>query len=220
MPPTPAASECQTACPAVPTCPPASSQGSPRLFARTDRQISRPLRSTPDYQGFTATTSRSASRCRDGTQRLRFPPYGALPLAPGAFRRQGGSVGIRLPTFHAEAADRTRAASMPDTAWPVNGLPPGSSRTHLTDPVLMSAACFDTSSAVRSRSPSRSPPDAFSCAFSPTLTTTVFSQRSLRRFDITPRRATPKGQTFISCTAPHPARFPTPQPHLQRSWRT
>jgi hypothetical protein len=51
-------------------------------------------------------------------------------------------------------------------------------------------------------------------------TTTVFSQRSLRRFDITPRRATPKGQTFISCTAPHPARSPTPQPHLQRSWRT
>src|SRR5436309_3416334 len=47
MPPTPAASECQTACPAVPTCPPASSRGSPRLFARTDRQISRPLRSTP-----------------------------------------------------------------------------------------------------------------------------------------------------------------------------
>ena len=199
---------------------PASSQGSPRLFARTDRQISRPLRSTPVTRASPllragppadAATVLSASGFRRTARSL---------LRPGAFRRQGSGVGIRLPTFHAEAADRTRAASMPDTAWPVNGLPPGSSRIHLTDPVLMSAACFDTSSAVRSRSPSRSPPDAFSCAFSPTLTTTVFSQRSLRRFDITPRRATPKGQTFISCTAPHPARSPTPQPHLQRSWRT
>src|SRR6266511_6009158 len=36
-----------------------------------------------------------------------------------------------------------------------------------------------------------------------TLTTTVFSQRSMRRFEASPRRATPKGQTFISRTAPH-----------------
>lgn len=53
-----------------------------------------------------------------------------------------------------------------------------------------------------------------------TLTTTVVNQRSLRRFDVSPRRATPKGQTFISCTAPHPARSPTQQPHLLHSWRT
>jgi hypothetical protein len=147
------------------------------------------------------------------------PADAATVLSASGFRRTarssrpqrlpapGGSVGIRLPTFHAEAADRTRAASMPDTAWPVNGLPPGSSRTHLTDPVLMSAACFDTSSAVRSRSPSRSPPDAFCCAFSPRLTTMVFSQPSLRRFDITPRRCDAEGPDLIPCTAPHPGQI-------------
>jgi len=34
-----------------------------------------------DYRGFTTTTSRSASACRDGTQRLQFLLYGALPIA-------------------------------------------------------------------------------------------------------------------------------------------
>jgi hypothetical protein len=59
------------------------------------------------------------------------------------------------------------------------------------------------------------------CAFSSTLTTTVFSHRSLRRFEASPRRAAPKGhKTFISYTAPHPTRSPTTQPRLPRSWRT
>jgi hypothetical protein len=49
---------------------------------------------------------------------------------------------------------------------------------------------------------------------------TVFSQRNLGRFDASPRTATPKGQTFISCTAPHPARSPIQLPRLLRSWRT
>ena len=34
------------------------------------------------------------------------------------------------------------------------------------------------------------------CAFSSSLTTTVFSQRSMRRFDVSPRRATPKGHNL------------------------
>jgi hypothetical protein len=51
-----------------------------------------------------------------------------------------------------------------------------------------------TSATIRSRSPSRSPPDAFHDAFSSSLTTTVFSQRSMRRFGASLRRATPKGQ--------------------------
>jgi hypothetical protein len=92
------------------------------LVVRANRSTDKPAPSLrPDYQGFTATTSRSAGGYRDGTQRLRVPPYGALPLAPGAFRRLSGGVGIRLPTFDAEAADRARAASMPDTSWPVDG---------------------------------------------------------------------------------------------------
>src|SRR6185437_5146862 len=32
-----------------------------------------------------------------------------------------GSVGFGLLPFHAEAADRARVASMPDTAWPISG---------------------------------------------------------------------------------------------------
>src|SRR5664279_3680004 len=48
------------------------------------------------------------------------------------------------------------------------------------------------------------------CAFSSSLTTTVFSQRSMRWFDATPRRATPKGQqSFIFHAAAHRSRSPT-----------
>ena len=50
------------------------------------------------------------------------------------------------------------------------------------------------------RSPSRSPPDASTGAFSSSLTTTVFSQRSMRRFEASPRRATPKGHKPSSPT--------------------
>ena len=42
---------------------------------------------------------------------------------------------------------------------------------------------FDTSATIRLRSPSRSPPDASHDAFSSSLTTTVFSQPSMRRFE-------------------------------------
>src|SRR3954454_12444324 len=77
---------------------------------------------------------------------------------------------------------------------------------------------LDASSVVHLRSPSRSPPDAVIRAFSSSLTTTVFSQRSMRRFDTSPRRAAPKGLTFISCTAP---RLITQLPSdLPRSWHT
>jgi hypothetical protein len=68
----------------------------------------------------------------------------------------GGSDSTRLPTFHAAAADRTRTAFMPDTTWPANGYPPGSSRGYWGAPVSMPSTGLDTSSAVRSRSPSLS----------------------------------------------------------------
>src|SRR3954466_10640370 len=77
---------------------------------------------------------------------------------------------------------------------------------------------LDASSVVHSRSPSRSLPDTVIRAFSSSLTTTVFSQRSMRRFDTSPRRAAPKGQTFISCTAPRSiTQLPS---NLPRSWHT
>jgi hypothetical protein len=94
---------------------------------------------------------------------------------------------------------------MPGTTWPVDGYPPGSSRDYWGIPVSMPFPGLDTSSAVRSRSSSRSPPDASTCAFSSSLTTTVSNQRSMRRFGISPRRATPRGQSLIFCTAPRSA---------------
>ena len=59
-----------------------------------------------------------------------------------ATRARTGSIGTRLPTFHAGAADRARAAYTPDTAWPTSGHPPGSSRRLLNSPVLMSSWLF------------------------------------------------------------------------------
>jgi hypothetical protein len=82
---------------------------------------------------------------------------------------------------------------------------------------------FDTSATIRSRSPSRSPADASHDAFSSSLTTTVFSQRSMRQFGASLRRATPKGHN-PSSPAQHRIKDPsyigpslrsghTPAPH-------
>ena len=64
---------------------------------------------------------------------------------PHGFSRLGDSLsppakperavsGRAFSTFRAEAADRAHVASMPDTAWPISGHPPGSSRDHLRHP--------------------------------------------------------------------------------------
>jgi hypothetical protein len=148
-------------------------------------------------------------------------PLGALPLAADP---AGSRVGVSPPTFRVKAADRARVAYMPGTAWPVTGCPPDSSWNLVFAPVLMpSKTNFDTSAAIRLRSPSQSPPDASHGAFSSSFTTTVFSQRSMRWFDATPRRATPKGhKSFISHATAHliEAVLPTSQPLLLRAWHT
>jgi hypothetical protein len=63
---------------------------------------------------------------------------GTLPLADRGANQQPSerSIGIdaRLLTFHARAADQDHVASTPDTTWPINGLPPGSSRRRDKDP--------------------------------------------------------------------------------------
>ena len=128
---------------------------------------------------------------------------GAAWDTPSHPLHQPGRVQVRLLLFPTEAADRARVASMPDTTWPIGGHPPGSSRDRIDTPVPMSSLTFDTSTAIRLRSPSRSPPDTLTGAFSSSFTTTVFSQRSTRWFGTSRRRAVPKGHTFISHTAPH-----------------
>src|SRR6266542_2189450 len=173
--------------------------------------MSRPLRSTP------VTEASPLLRTGPPARPQRYStPHGFCRLTRSLSPTRSPSTGqavstSRLPTFHAGAADQDHAAFMPDTAWPVNGHPPDLSRKFLSPPVLMPSVRFDTSSAVHSRSSSWSPPDASTDAFSSSLTTTVINQRSMRWFDISPRRATSKGHTFITCTAPHqetPLRHP------------
>lgn len=70
---------------------------------------------------------------------------------------------------------------------------------------------FDTSAAIRLRSPSRSPPDTSRAPFPHRSPQSRYRSRSMWRFEASPRRATPKGQqSFISCTAPLQEALPTP----------
>src|SRR5216683_1651173 len=150
--------------------------------------MSRPLRSTP--------VTGASSLLRDGP-----PADAATVLSPPGFCRSDapscparnwpGSVRTRLPTFPAKAAAEVHAASMPDTAWPVHGLPPGLSRVHSTNPVLMSLRYSRHVNSGRLPRPHLTR----SCrAFSTSLTTTVFSQRSMWRFEAVPHRTIPEGQ--------------------------
>jgi hypothetical protein len=67
-----------------------------------------------------------------------FGPLGTLPGTHPQTFLQVGRVRARLLLFHTEAADQARVACMPDTAWPISGHPPGSSRDSVDTPVLMS----------------------------------------------------------------------------------
>ena len=131
-------------------------------------------------------------------------------LSP-ARKPRTGPIGSGLLLFRTEAADRAHVAFMPDTAWPINGHPPGSSQDRVNTPVSMPLFRFlDTSAAIRLRSPSRSPPDTSSAPFPHRSPRSRYRSRSMWRFGASPRRATPKGrQSFISCTAPLKEALPT-----------
>src|SRR5206468_1197126 len=109
-------------------------------------------------------------------------------------RPQRDSVETRLPVFHARAADQAHAASMPGTAWPVIGHPPDSSRSprpgHGSDAISFVTTRQQRFGITHLPGPHLTPPGAVSTS----LTTTVFSQRSMWRFEATSRKATPKGQ--------------------------
>src|SRR4029450_13292338 len=134
-----------------------------------------------------------------------------------------GSIGASLPTFHVKAADRTRVAYMPGTAWPVTGSPPDSSWNLVLAPVLMPPETnFDTSTAIRSRSPSRSPPDA-SCAPFPTRS----RQRSSANAAVggltpLPEERRRRATTFIFHAAAQSIEvtYLHPDPSLLRAWHT
>src|SRR5258708_23970562 len=96
--------------------------------------MTRPLGSTP-ITGISQLL-RAGPPARPATvlSPSRFRPLGMLPLAASPAGSHG-SVGARLLTFRVDAADPAHVPSMPGTAWPVGGLPPGSSPTYLNTPV-------------------------------------------------------------------------------------
>lgn len=115
-----------------------------RLVQRLQRVHATPLRASlrliertsHGWPGPFAPPRLSGLRHYYGPVRRRAPhrysaPYGfrRLSALPLAIPSHGAAVvGTRLPTFRAKAADRAHVASMPDTAWPEMGHPPGSSR--------------------------------------------------------------------------------------------
>jgi hypothetical protein len=111
--------------------------------------MSRPLHSTPTpaSTGFTATTSRSASEHRVGTQCLRFPPSArSLPRPPGPTT----PVAVSTLAFSRSVQEpQTRLTPPPRRTPPgqEHGHPPSSSRGPKYPSVLMPSYVFDASTA-------------------------------------------------------------------------
>jgi hypothetical protein len=115
-----------------------------RLAARL--ALSDPVPSLqPHYRAFATTTNRSAPVLRHQYS----APHGCCRLGvslsrPGVPRPSGrsfGTTGSRVPH---ERLNQARATCMPETTWPVNRHPPGSSREGITPPVLISSKRFST----------------------------------------------------------------------------
>ena len=105
-------------------------------------------------------TSRSAGKAASVLNASGFRPTArSLSPRPADAGRQAVSA-LAFPMFRAGAADRAHAAFLPDTAWPVNGTPARLIPGPVLHPGFDAKNCFDTSTAVRLRSSSRSPPDA------------------------------------------------------------
>lgn len=125
---------------------------------------------------------------------------------------------MRLPTFRTRAADRAHAVFMPDAAWPVGGLPPGSSPNTAESPgfrrLLTTFRHFDNG---RLRGPHLTPPGrlfriAHHDGLQPTQHAVVWSL---------PPQGDAEGPSLISRTAPHQgARSPTSRASSLRSWHT
>ena len=144
----------------------------------------------PHYRSLSATTSRSASTPRDGTQSrtvsaAREPPSRyrahAAAVSGHAFSRSAQKQQTRLTSPLRRAPPGQSAGirqAHPEVVWPPRF------RCHLRT--------IDAYS-VRLPDPHLTPPTG---AFSSSLTTTVFSQRSTRRFEASPRRAAPEGHNL------------------------
>ena len=163
----------------------------------------RPLRSTPITEASALLRAGPPTCPATVLNPSQFLLLETLPLARQPLRGQRPGIETCLPTFRAKAADQARVASMPDTAWPVNGLPPNSSRNSNGTPVLMSPDCITTLpqrfTHVRLPGPHLTPQPA---PFPHRSPRSRHRSRSMWRFGASLRRAAPKGQTFIFRTAP------------------
>jgi len=167
----------------------------------------------PHYRAFSTTTRRSAPVPRTGTQPLAVPAAWGSPVrdrpqartAPLA-SRPVGATGSHVPC---KSLSQARATSTPDAIWAVNRLPPDSSRGSKASPVSTSSSSFDTSSVVRSRSPSWLIPAALNGAtFPATLTTTALDRSSSRWFAASACTAAAEGHQAQPDPAP-----PSPAQH-------
>ena len=150
--------------------------------------MARPLRSTPITGASSLLRAGPPARLATVLTASRSHPLGC------SLSSTSDSIETRLPVFHARAADQAHAASMPGTAWPVIGHPPGSSRSprpgHGSDAISFVTTRQQRFGFTHLPGPHLTPPGAVSTS----LTTTVFSQRSMWRFEAPSRKATPKGQ--------------------------
>ena len=178
--------------------------------------MSRPLRSTttPASSGFTATTSRSAS---ERLNRYSMPPVAAVGTLPLAARRtdpQARTAALERSLSHVPCKSRRPGSRRLNAGHHLannRGQPPGSSRERRCSPVSMPSDLKfrRLNNDPQPGRPKRDPgPGALERlpgphltrsrrAFSLSLTTTVFSQRSTGWFDAYPRRADAGGPTSL-----------------------
>src|SRR3982751_2065847 len=158
--------------------------------------MTRPLRSAPITGASPLIRAGPPARTATGAE-LR------IAFAGHARVTGGGCFGARLLPFRSGAAGQVHVASMPDTAWPIHGHPPGSSREPTEDPGFdVVCLCFDTSAAIRLRSSPRPPPDTSQDAFS-----SIAHHNSLQLMQheavwSLPPQGGSEGPTFITRTAP------------------
>ena len=146
----------------------------------------------PPLQGFAATTNRSASAPGDGTQSLAVWPLGTLPLP---WPHDQGVSGHAFSCSTRKPQTRLTSSTCRTPPGQKAAHPPGLSRDPFDTPVSMSSVSVSTRqqrfTRVRLPGPHLTPLRA---PFPSSLTTTVVSQRSMRRFGASHRRATPKGR--------------------------
>ncbi len=159
-----------------------------------------PLRSTPITGASPLLRASPPTHPASVLNTSQFLLLGALPLTTPA----GAAVsGWAFP--RSVQPQQTRLAS-PSCRTPP-GQSAGTRQAHPGNNLKPRFRChvvnhLDTSTAIHSRSPSWSPPDASPAPSPHRSPPRPHDQRSMRRFEASPRRATPKGQTFIGCTAP------------------